>query len=397
MKIALFTETYLPDVNGVVSHVKVLREGLEKLGHEVLVVTADVKAKKHYLDDSVLHCPSKKIKKIYGYGLALPYSKKRFEYIKEFNPDVVHIHNEFGIGMFGIKAAKKLKKPVIYTVHTIYDECLCYVVPKFLTSTGKKIFYRYMRNTADKADVLLGPSRKSQEFLNRAGVHKNLRVVANGVDVTEFSLDGFSKSEIEKKRTEIRNLHNIPVDAFVGCNVTRLGKEKSLDILIKYVGTYMLQNKNFYLMIVGDGPEKQELEEISKNLKITDRVIFAGKVLNKDIKPYYLASDVFVSTSLADTNSISMLEAMAMELPVLQRYDEVNKDQVVDGVNGYVFSDAETMSKCLDKLINMPKEDMANLKKNVRQSVLGHSVQNVAQNTLDQYINILNKKREMML
>ena len=70
MRIALFTETYLPYINGVVTHVKLLREGLEKLGHTVLVVTSDPNTHHHYIEDGVLHCPAVKLKKIYGYGLA---------------------------------------------------------------------------------------------------------------------------------------------------------------------------------------------------------------------------------------------------------------------------------------------------------------------------------------
>ncbi len=394
MKIALFSETYLPEVNGVVSHVEVLKEGLKKFGHEVLIITSDIKATKHHISDGVLYCPARKIKKIYNYGLALPYSTERFNYIKAFDPDVVHIHTEFGIGMFGLKVAKKLKKPAVYTVHTIYDEYLHYVVPPYLNSVGKEIFYRYLRRIANQADLLLGPSKKSQEFLNRVGVNKDLNVIANGVDIKRFSSESTSATELNKQRTQIRNLYNIPLDAFVGCNVTRMGKEKSLDVLIKYVSEYMLKNKNFYLMLVGDGPEKKELERISEDLKLKNKVVFPGKILNKDIIPYYLASDVFISTSLSDTNSISMLEAMATGLPVLQRYDEINKDQVINGVNGFVFEDIETMSQCLDNISHMSTEEKLNLKNKVKNSVANHSMVDVAQNTLKHYQKIINKKQD---
>ena len=74
MRIALFAETYLPHVNGVVTHVKALRDGLTRLGHEVLVVTADADARRHYIVDGVLHCPARVSKKFYGYSIATPFA-----------------------------------------------------------------------------------------------------------------------------------------------------------------------------------------------------------------------------------------------------------------------------------------------------------------------------------
>ena len=70
MRIAIFTETYLPQINGVVTHIKILKEGLEALGHTVLIVTADSKAHTHYLKDNVLHCPAHNLKRIYNLDLA---------------------------------------------------------------------------------------------------------------------------------------------------------------------------------------------------------------------------------------------------------------------------------------------------------------------------------------
>ena len=77
MRIALFAETYLPHINGVVTHVKALRDGLTRLGHEVLVVTADANARRHYISGGVLHCPAHVTKKFYGYSIAPPLSSTR--------------------------------------------------------------------------------------------------------------------------------------------------------------------------------------------------------------------------------------------------------------------------------------------------------------------------------
>ena len=387
MRVALFTETYFPAVNGVVSHVKLLKEGLEALGHQVLVVTTDVKTNRHYARQGVLYCPGKKIKKVYGYGAALPINAKRYEYLKEFDPDVIHIHTEFGIGLFGLFAAKLMKKPIIYTLHTVYDEYLYYLVPKIFTKAGKEVFYKYIKKIANSADIIIGPSKKSEEFLNRAGVNKKLEIIENGVDINKFSSDKVTKTE----RDMIRNKYKIPIDGFLGCTITRIGKEKSIDTLIKYSSDYIKKNPKFYLMIVGEGPAKKDLENMVKMMNIEDRVIFTGKVLNKDIVPYYGASDIFMTASLTEINSISMLEAMSMGLPVLQRYDDINKDQIKEGVNGYTFMDKDTMEEKIKKIINMDEKEKKNLKEKVRESVINRGSIDIAEKMVQKYEEAIKK------
>ena len=127
MRIALFTETYLPSINGVVTHVKTLKEGLEALGHTVLVVTADSRVNNHVIADDVMYCPAVKLKKIYNYDIAPPISKERLDKIKSFAPDIIHIHNEFGVGISGVLIARTLKVPLVYTLHTMYDDYVYYV------------------------------------------------------------------------------------------------------------------------------------------------------------------------------------------------------------------------------------------------------------------------------
>ena len=108
MRIAIFTETYLPQINGVVTHIKILKEGLEALGHTVLIVTADAKAHRHYIEDGVLHCPAHTLKRIYNMCLASPVSSARLHYLREFNPDIIHLHTEFSVGLSGLAIAKIL-------------------------------------------------------------------------------------------------------------------------------------------------------------------------------------------------------------------------------------------------------------------------------------------------
>ena len=372
MRIALFSDTYLPEINGVAIHVAALKEGLEALGHEVLVVTTTPKDKTSFDSDGVLHCPSIQLKKIYGYGLSMPINMRQFNIIRKFNPDVIHIHTEFGIGLFGILVSKMLRRPVIYTLHTIYDDYVYYVVPRPLVKTGQRVFYKYIKSLYKRATVITGPSPKSLEYLNNAGLHRNIEIIPNPVDVERFSLENVEREDV----AQVRSKYNIPNDAFVGCIVSRVGKEKSIDVLLDYIAKYSTKNEKFRFLIVGDGPAKKDLEAQAKRLGIDKVVIFTGKVPNGQLLPYYAASDVFLTASLSDTNSISMLEAMSMGLPIIQREDVINKGQVVENINGFIFTDESTFGEKLDLVYNMSAVDRVELSKRVRNSVIQSNTKN---------------------
>ena len=388
MRIAIFTETYLPQINGVVTHIKILKEGLEALGHTVLIVTADSKAHTHYLKDNVLHCPAHNLKRIYNLDLASPVSRTRLKYLREFRPDIIHVHNEFSIGLSGMAIAKILKVPLVYTLHTMYDDYIYYIAPKPLIPLTKKLSHRYFRMFPQNAAVVTGPSKKCQEYTYEIGSDKKVEVIPNPVELDAFA----PQTSTPQQRAQIREQYHIPQDATVACFVGRLGREKSVDVLLRFWAQEMKPQDNMRLLIIGDGPEKEPLEQLALQLGITDTVVFTGKVLHPDLPPYVHTCDIYVTASLSDTNSISMLEGMAGGLPVLQLYDELNADQVTDGVNGYMFRDAAEMGQRLRQIRDMEPEELQKLKTSVIQSVKNSGAQTLANYIQTIYYNIYQKQ-----
>ena len=388
MRIAIFTETYLPQINGVVTHIKILKEGLEALGHTVLIVTADSKAHTHYLKDNVLHCPAHNLKRIYNLDLASPVSRTRLKYLREFRPDIIHVHNEFSIGLSGMAIAKILKVPLVYTLNTMYDDYIYYIAPKPLIPLTKKLSHRYFRMFPQNAAVVTGPSKKCQEYTYEIGSDKKVEVIPNPVELDAFA----PQTSTPQQRAQIREQYHIPQDATVACFVGRLGREKSVDVLLRFWAQEMKPQDNMRLLIIGDGPEKEPLEQLAQQLGITDTVIFTGKVLHPDLPPYIHTCDIYVTASLSDTNSISMLEGMAGGLPVLQLYDELNADQVTDGVNGYMFRDAAEMGQRLRQIRDMEPEELQKLKTSVIQSVKNSGAQTLANYIQTIYYNIYQKQ-----
>ncbi len=377
MNIALFTETYLPDINGVVTHVKSLRDGLVAAGHNVLVVTSDKNTRHHYINEGVLCCPAKEIKRFYGYGVAWPKSKTRLKMLEKFNPDIIHIHNEFGIGFSALGIAKKLKVPVVYTLHTMYDDYLYYVAPKPLIPVMKRISHRYLKYLTKRTNAITGPSLKVQEYLNDCGIAREVNVVPNPVDLDTFKLENVDAGKIEENKRK----YGIKDDELVVCFCGRLGKEKSVDILLDYFAKEVKREDKIKLMIIGEGPARKDLMEQAKQLNIDDLVIFTGKVMHYDLVNIYPCAQLYVTTSLSDTNSISMLEAMALGLPVIHRLDELNAGQVVSGVNGYIFTNSKEMYKYMLEYKNMPEEDKLAFKYSVIESV-----KKSGQDTLAKYL-----------
>ena len=389
MRIALFTETYLPHINGVVTHVKILRDGLVQLGHEVLVVTADAGARHHYVEDGILDCPAHTSRRFYNYSLSLPISNSRLRLVREFAPDIIHIHNEFGIGMSGLLCAKILRVPLVYTLHTMYDDYIYYIAPKPFVKAATDVSHHYFKFIAKHSNALTGPSQKCQEYFRLTGLKKDVNVIPNAVEV-----DQFSPQEVpEEKKQELREKCGIREGSMVACFVGRLGREKSVDVLLEYWKAAVAPEDNIHLVVIGDGPVRPELEQQAQELGIGGMVTFTGKVEHEDLPPYYALCDVYITASLSDTNSISMLEGMCSGLPVLQRTDPLNADQVRDGKNGFNFNSPEEMIQKLRQIQSMDVEALQGFKESVIASIRENGARELAERTLAVYERVRKKKK----
>lgn len=384
MKIALYTETYPPFINGVATHASLLAEGLRRLGHEVLVVTADPAVPKHVVKNGVLRCPAAVSKKIYGYGLPNPYSRDRFRIVRDFDPDVIHVHTEFATGLSGLSAARRLHKPLVYTMHTMYDDYVYYIAPKPFIGVGTKILRAYIWRFARFASALTGPSFKVQEYMAELGVPTPVHVIHNCAE-----LDAFKPENITAEaKHAFREKYGIADDAFVCVFVGRLGREKSADVLLDYWAKSIRPEDNCRLVIAGDGPAHAELVEQAKRLGLLDGpapVIFTGRVEHADMPPVLAACDLYVTASLSDTNSISMLEGMATGLPTLQRRDPLIAEQITEGVNGWIFDSAEDLGREVRNVQAMSPEERAALSASVMETARGRGCTRLAGDLLEVY------------
>ena len=362
MIIAIFTDTYPPDVNGVSAHVKNLKDGLIKRGHEVLIITTGTHKRKQFIKDGVLKCPSITFKRFYNYGIANPISYGRLNSIKKFNPDIIHIHTEFSIGFSGAMISKILKKPLIYTLHTIWDEYVHYIAPKPLIPIVTKTSLKYARFIANKAAEVIGPSQRVKTFFKKYDIQKDVTIINNCVDTALFDNSNLDKDRLQHLRSLYNPKDDITTIVFCG----RIGKEKNIETLVNFFGEQFSIEDKVQLLIIGDGPYRDLIETLIKTLKMESIIKCIGVIPNKDIVYYYTISDMYITASLSENHSISMIEAMVCGLPVVHIFDVENQGQVIENVNGFIFTSSKEMYDIIKFYQNKTPKEKKDFKKSIK-------------------------------
>ena len=261
---------------------------------------------------------------------------------------------------------------MVYTLHTMYDDYVFYVAPKPFHAVACKIFYRYIRHIANRSAAITSPSAKAKEFFGKCKVEKEVTIVPNSVELSAFDQCLKDPDALLKARKSMKIQPGCRAAIFVG----RLGAEKSVDDLLRFWSESLNPAKDkIHLVIVGDGPDKNELINLARILGIERYVTFMGRVEHQDVLPMYCACDMFVSASLSEMMSISMLEAMAAGLPVVQRLDPQNAGQIRQGINGFLYETAEEMGSYIRNLASLSEEERIKVRGQVRKSVASAGAQ----------------------
>ena len=360
MRIAIFSDTYTPDINGVATSTKILKDELINHGHEVLVVTSELPSESDYEDDpndNILRVPGLEIQALYGYRACNIYSFKGMKEIKSMNIEVIHVQTEFGIGIFGRIVGEALNITVVYTYHTMWADYSHYVNPINSTAIDgliKKAITRISKFYGDKSAELIVPSIKTKEALEKYGLHKNMHIIPTGLELDKFD----PKNKDDKLINQIKE-KNVIKEQFIVTLLGRIAKEKSIDVLIDAMKEIVKENDNILCLIVGGGPYLDELKELVKDDQIEKYIIFTGPKLSQEVPSYYHLSNVFVSASVTETQGLTYIEAMASGIPAVARYDQNLENVIIDGVNGYFFKETNELVSILLNMMNSDCSKMA--------------------------------------
>lgn len=352
MRIAIFTETYIPDTNGVAVSTYNLYRALNERGHYCVVVTTNPFSKEVTFKDNVLRIPGIEMKQLYGYNFA-GRNRKANKILKRLRIEVVHVQNEAGIGIFGKSFARQEKIPYVYTYHTMYEDYTYYATKGRMETFAKSIVRRFSRWQAEIADEFIVPSDKTKVSLREYGVHRYINVIPTGVDFSKFR----TNPEDEKFINEYKKEHGLD-GTFNLVYVGRVAKEKSIDVVIRGYAHYVKDNPghNSRLVIVGGGPAIPELQDLAEELDISEFVHFVGKVLPTEIGKYYHLGEVFVSASISETQGLTFMEAMAAERILLCRFDEGLVDVIKDEESGFFFRSEEDFGEMVTKIRELNSE-----------------------------------------
>ena len=382
MNICLFSDSYLPEINGVATSVNSLYKLLKSYGHNVRVVTT-TDQKDVVIEGDVIRIPGITLKKIYGYKLSNIYNSKAFKYLKTLHLDVIHINSEFGIGQFGFIVASILNCATVYTYHTMYEEYTYYITKGYFDRFSKWVIREYAKDCMERATEIISPSEKTKNYIRLIGINKYVNVVPTGFNFSRFQ----DVDHLDPKVLEIKRKYNISEDDRVLICLGRIAKEKSFDVVIKgykkYLDTY--KNKKTKLLFVGAGPALDELKDLSSKLNLNDNIIFVGKVNQDETQYYYRTAEVFLNASTSETQGLTFMEAMASNLLVLCRFDNSLLGVINNNVNGFFYIDEDDFKDKLNSVLNLDKEKVEKIKSNALSSIDKFSDKTFYSNIIEVY------------
>lgn len=347
MNIGLFTETYYPEINGVATSVYMLKRELEQLDHNVYVFTTTTPGSPE-VEHNVFRVPSLPCILITERRVGLFYQHSLASTIKKLNLDVIHTHTEFSLGIFGRIMAKELHLPIVHTYHTIYEDYTHYITKiKALDNRAKAFMRVFSKVCCNTVEEVIVPTEKTKELLLQYQVRKKINVIPSGIDLHKFRPELYTKEDTLALKKQYGLTESDKVLLYLG----RISPEKNLKEIIAAMPAYLSKHEEVKMVVVGSGPDKENMEAMVKEFGLTNRIIFTGPQPWDEIGRFYQLGDVFVSASNSETQGLTYIEAMAAGLPVVAKEDPCLEDILEYGYNGYTFTNQEEFIAGLDHIL----------------------------------------------
>jgi len=344
MKVLITTDLYIPSVNGVVTSILNLTEELEKLGHDVRILTISNELKS-YREKKVYYVRSLSLKIYPDVRMPVSYYNDFVDEIIEWHPDIVHSQCEFFSFQFAKHIADKTDAPIIHTYHTLYEQYAGYVIRSQKFSS--KMIALLSRERLRQVDVVIAPTGKVRESLLSYKLKNDIVVIPTGIEIEKY------KNTLETSTTNIlKKKHNIPSTHKILVYIGRLGAEKNISELLYNFAELKKSEDNITFVVVGGGPAKEDLEELAVTLGIRSDVIFVGMVPPEEVSSYYSIGDIFVCASTSETQGLTYIEAVANGLPLVCRKDPCLENVIIQGLNGYTYTTTEEFLEYIGDILH---------------------------------------------
>lgn len=351
MKIGIFTDTYLPAIDGVVTSISTVKNALEAEGEDVAIIApSQTLAYEASPRERVWRLPSLRFYGDPRHRMVLPWvSYKSFEHILF---DVIHTQTPAFVGMLGVRFARAKNLPVIHTYHTRYQEYAHYLgLPKAILEMLIAPAMRLVVFFLNKHDAIIAPSEGMRRELLAFGVQKPITVIPTGIDIKKaVALADAQDPALLLNKFNLKKKDELVIFA------SRLGKEKNVEFLIRAMGIVMRTRPQVRFLIVGDGNEKENLEKMVREAGLASQVIFTGFMGHEDLFALYRAAKLFVFASHTETQGLVTLEAMALGVPVVALRAIGIEDLLEGGRGGALLEneDINAFSRAVLELLEKP-------------------------------------------
>lgn len=387
MTIALFSDSYLPTKSGVVTVVLQLREQLIKLGHKVLLITVETTEDFHSDDPLVYQVHSKPLGMGTDQFISLPFIPNLVKFLKKNNVELIHCHTEFGIGNAAVICAKTLKIPAICTTHTMWTEFYKHYIPmaKFISPNviqkTMKIFYK-------RFNALIAVSSKARNLTKSKKMLPKMPsvIIPNAIDDSKF----VQKHLTAQEKQEIRSKYGIKNTDVLLLFLGRLAEEKRVFELLTICKNVVKKCGNCKVMFVGNGPAYIGMTNICTKEISEGKIIFTGFVEWEKVHNFYESADIFITASLSEMHSMTILEAELSSLPIVTRKDDSYIDSIFDNENGYLCNTDEEMEEKIIQLIS-DEEKRKKFGKKSLEITKNFTIEKYMQRTLFVYDEVIKK------
>ncbi|GAB4525924.1 MAG: glycosyltransferase family 4 protein [Anaerolineales bacterium] len=381
MRIGFMTDVYKPHVSGITNYITLGKRYLESQGHQVFVFTF---GGLDYPDDetNIIRSPGLPLADT-GMYINVRYANKAARLL--YTMDVVHVHHPFLSGRLAMWYCKPRGIPIVFTNHTRYDLYSHIYLPALPEPVSETLLKAYMPSFCKQCNLVTTSSNGMRDIMRKLQVDTPIEVIPNYVDLAHFeqAIAPIPRETIGWDDSRI-------VLIYTG----RLGPEKNLPFLLRAFKGVAEANPRVCLLLVGDGPERENLEDRVRYMGLTQRVHFTGMVPFDEIVRYLKMADAFVTASVTEVHPLSVIEAMAASLPVLGINSPGVGDSVEDGVTGFLASE-EDLPTFTAKMMRLTSEgglrcEMGNRAREVAKQ---YSVEHIGKIMLEHYQTLAQRAR----
>ncbi|MBR9926007.1 MAG: glycosyltransferase [Gammaproteobacteria bacterium] len=329
LRVAMISNNYFPFVSGVSVSVERLRQGLRELKHQVQLLVP--RYREAWQDDeTILRVPT-----VMAFGekrefrLTNPFSARFRHCLQRFKPDIIHVHHPFWLGSMGLWMGRRLRVPVVYTYHTRLEH-YAHFVPLPGALFRNLISHSLIKHFSNRCQGVIVPTYSAEEYLRMIGVKTPTLIQPTGIDTAQFA--DTDRDALEELR------HQLSIDPAdtVLVSVSRISQEKNIGFMLEALAELKkLGRQSLRLLLIGDGPDRQAVQQHIEALALQEQVTLVGAVPPEKMARYYHLGDIFVFASTSETQGMVILEAMAAGLPVVAVRSSGIDDVVRDGFNGY--------------------------------------------------------------